>query len=295
MKILLIVFALLIPAVSQAASPEENYIAARDRAIKTLTAARKRGMPDKELMAQHTRSLAELETQLRRVVGASALKGFSQPGKINLEGLIDGDGDFGNLDGLLYTSTNNKTRIVTTTQTLLKDWLRVHSKWHEKGENVPQGMAPALRTGMFYTQALGGGAAYGIFAELPVGSDAGFTTAVLVARAQDIGSRNPRELVVASVRGPRVFIVSTEASAEIAKMPKCEAIWDDVKKKSEAAFEAYRESELKDKAIMDRQFKLEEESDAEYTRCFADGARADPNFKTLVAQAQAIVDGLPAK
>ena len=299
MKILVLIAALLMPLAAHdgadAASLQENYLAARDATIKTLAAASKRGVAIEKLDAQQVRALADLGRQLGRIVGAAALKDAAGEGKINLETLLQGDQDLGMLDGIAYVSKDGKTRTVVTTQNLLKAWLRVHSKWHEKGENVPQGMAPALRTAMFYTQALGGGAAYGIFAELPVGSDAGFTTAVLVARAQDIGPRNPRELVVAAVRGPRVFIVSTEASAEIAKMPKCEAIWDDVKKKSEAAFEAYRESELKDKAIMDRQFKLEEESDAEYTRCFADGARADPNFKTLVAQAQAIVDGLPAK
>ena len=291
--IAVVVTALLIPDAADAAAPEENYLAARDRSIKILAASRKRGTPDKQLAAQHTRALADLEQQLRRVIGTVALKGFAQPGKINLEGLVEGDQDFGMLDGLVYVSDDKKARIVVTTQDLLKSWLRAQRSG--KGERLPEGIAPALRFAPFYTRALGGGAAFGGFAEVPAWPDTGFASALLVARAQDIGPRNPRELIVALVRGQHVYIVSTDAAAAIAPMPECEALWPELKKKSDAAYEAYRASGMKDKGILDRLHKAEDETDAAYRRCFAERAPRDPNFKALVAQAKGIVDALPMK
>ena len=299
MKILVLIAALLMPLAAHdgahAASPEENYLAARDATIKTLAAASKRGVAIEKLDAQQARALADLGRQLGRIVGAAALKNAAGEGKINLETLLQGDQDLGMLDGIAYVSKDGKTRTVVTTQNLLKAWLRVHSKWHEKGENVPQGMAPALRTAMFYTQALGGGAAFGIFAEIPAGSDAGFTTALLMARAQDIGSRQPDELVVATIRGARVFIVTAPAAAALPPVPACEAVWPELEKKTKE-FDASSASNPREERILgQRRRKLEDDTDAAYRRCFADNAPRDHNFKTLVAQAQAIVDGLPVK
>lgn len=295
MTILLLIAALLMPSASHAASPEENYVAARDASIRTLAASRKRGTPDKAFAAQEARALADLEKQVRRIVGTVQLKGVAGPGKINLEGLTEGDLDFGMLDGLVYASADGKTRIVVSTQNLLKTWLREHGKFHIGGERMPQGMAPALRWAPFYTGALGGGAAFGGFAEIPVGTETGFATAQLVARAQDIGPRHPRELIVSLIRGPRVFIVSTETTAAIAPIAECEAVWPELKQKTDAAYAAYRASDMKDKTILDRLRQAEDEAYAAYRRCFAERAPRDPNYKTIVAQAQAIVDGLPLK
>jgi hypothetical protein len=297
MKALLAAAALAFaPAASQAASPEENYVAARNTHIRALAESRRRGVSDKELAAQHGRALADLDRQVRRLVGRTDLKGMAGQGRINLEGLMQGDQDFGMLDGLVYRSKDDKTRVVVTTQNLLKNWLRENRDARHQGETMPHGMAPALRWAPFYTRALGGGAAFGSFAELPVGTpDGGFATALLIARAQDIGPRNPRELVVAAIKGQRVFIVSAPAAAALAPIPDCEAIWPALKTKTDADYEAYRASGMKDKSILDRLHKAENEADANYTRCFAERAPRDANFKKLVAQAQAIVDALPAK
>lgn len=283
------------PSASQAASPEENYVAARDAQIKAMTASHKRGTAIKELAAQEAKALAQLEKQVSRIVGTAQLKGVSGAGKINLGGLIAGDMDTGMLDGMVYESSDGKTSIVVSTQNLLKNWLRENGNLRVGDEKMPQGMAPALRWAPFYTRALGGGAAFGGFAEIPVGTDSGYVTAQLMARAQDIGPRNPRVLVVSLIRGQRVFIVSTETAAAIAPIAECEAIWPALKKKTDAAFEAYRASDMKDKSILDRSHKEADEADAAYQRCFAERAPRDPNHKKIVAQAQAIVDGLPLK
>lgn len=294
-SIVLIAALLLFCGNAHAASPEENYFAARDGHIEALAAARKRGAPDKEIAAREKRALADLERQVRRLVGNVALKDAKGAGRINLEGLQQGDMEFGMLDGLVFEAKDGKSRTVVTTQNLLKNWLREHQNWW-RTNNVPQGVAPALRFAPFYTQALGGGAAFGSFGELSVGTpDGGFATALLIARAQDIGSRNPDELVVSVARGHRVFIVTAKAAAKIAPVAECEAMWPALKEKTDAAFEAYRASGMKDQGILDRSNKLSDDTDAAYMRCFAERAPKDANWKTLTAQAQAIADALPMK
>jgi hypothetical protein len=296
MKALLVLVALVLPGIGHAASPEENYVAARNAHIKALAAAGQRGAPDKEREAQQNRALADLEKQIRRLVGRTGLKDIKGDGRINLEGLIEGDMEFGMLDGLVYEAKDGKTRIVVTTQNLLKNWLAEHRAMRDRDVPIPQGMAPALRWAPFYTRALGGGAAFGSFAEIPVGgADGGFSTALLVARAQDIGPRSPRELVVPVIRGPRVFIVTAPAKAAIAAIPECEAIWPELKTKTDAGLAAYRASGMNDQTILERNRRMEDEADASYMRCFAERAPRDPNFKTIAAQAQAIVDALPVK
>lgn len=296
MKALVIAATLLFaPIASHAASPEENYLAARNAAIKTLAESSKRGTPDKQIASQQNRALSDLEKQIRRIIGSPQLKGVGPTAKINLEGLLEGDQEFGMLDGMLYMSANGRTRIVVTTQNLLKNWINDNRGFKDTGEQMPQGMAPALRWAPFYTRAFGSGAAVGGFAEIPVGTDTGFATALLVARAQDIGPRNPGELIVALVRGQRVFIVSAETSERIMPIAECEALWPALKAKADTAFEAYRASDIKDKSILDRQNKLSDDTDREYRRCFGERAARDVNYKKIVAQAQAIVDGLPMK
>jgi hypothetical protein len=145
MKALLVLIALVLPALGHAASPEENYVAARNAHIKALAAAGQRGAPDKEREAQQNRALADLEKQIRRLVGRTGLKDIKGDGRINLEGLIEGDMEFGMLDGLVYEAKDGKTRIVVTTQNLLKNWLAEHRAMRDRDVPIPQGMAPALR------------------------------------------------------------------------------------------------------------------------------------------------------
>src|SRR5262245_20429198 len=70
---------LLLAGVAHAASPEQDYVVARDAAIARLGTSFKR-LPQEQFTAQHTRALAALEQKLRKVVGPSEIKGFPAPG-----------------------------------------------------------------------------------------------------------------------------------------------------------------------------------------------------------------------
>ena len=188
MRFVVIALMLLIPETSQAASPEDSYIASRDRYVAKLSQADGRKVLE-SVLKQEESFRADLEKQLRRIVGPIVIQGFPSDGKSNLDALSKGDMGFGLLDGLVYASADGKTRVVVTTDALFAKWLRAHRNWWgSKVANVPQIVDAALKSNAFYTQALNGDAAVSQFAVLPIAktATATFAFAMLAGRSQDI-------------------------------------------------------------------------------------------------------------
>jgi hypothetical protein len=202
------------------------------------------------------------------------------------------------LDGLVYSTADDSSHIVVTTDVPLDHWLREHKDWWGPTvANVPQAVGAALKSEPFYTQALKTDAAIFKYAELPVSkpSKAKLAVAMLVARAQDLGPRTPDEVLVSVVQGSRVFVVSAPASAKIEPMPACLKIWETATRKAAAAQKAYVASQLKDEKLSEQSTRLEEQGDAAFRRCFAQQAKGHRSFPALTRQAQALVDLLPAQ
>ena len=297
MKSVLITLMLSI-STAAAASLEESYFANRDAYIDKLKPAEINVDVDEHVLKQEQTAREDLEKQLRRIVGPVEIKGFAGPGKSNLETLFKGDQGFGLLDGLLYSSADDKTHIVVSTNALLDRWLREHKDWWGLTvANVPQEVGAALKSEAFYTQALQTDAAVFKYAELPVAKPgaAKLASAMLVARAQDLGPRTPDELIVTVLQGGRVLVVSAPASARIEPMPACERIWQEAVRKSTAAQEAYAASEPKDEKLAEQSTRLEEEGDVAFRKCFAERAKSHGSFAALTGQAQALLDRLPVK
>ena len=68
MKALLITLLLVFPAVSQAASPEQDYLAARDAAVRKVAQSEKRKDSEEIQTKLHDAALADLEKRLRPIV-----------------------------------------------------------------------------------------------------------------------------------------------------------------------------------------------------------------------------------
>jgi hypothetical protein len=295
MKTILVALLLTIPVASYAASPEQTYLAARDAAIRKIEQSSKRKDSEDAQMKLHDAALAGLEKQIRPVVGPSEIKGFPSDGKINLSALSKGDMGYGTLDGLVYRSADERSSVTVTTEALLKVWLKAHRNWWRGLENAPEDVAKALRSNAFYTQSLDSDAAFSQFAELPILKPAnGLAVALLGYRAQDIGPSPANLIIVAAVRGGRVFLVSAAATATVEDMPACQPIWDDSVRKAAELFKKWEEGGRKNAAQFD-QTRIENEADAAYRKCFGERVKADPRFKTLTEQAQALLDALPAK
>ena len=296
MRMLLIALLLAAPAVSYAASAEQTYFSARDAAVRKIEQSEKRKESDDARMKMHDAALADLEKQLRTMIGPVEIKGFPADGKINLSTLFKSDQGYGALDALVYSSADEKTNITVTTDALLKAWIKAHRNWWPNLENVPQDVTKALQSEPFYTQALDSDAAFSRYAVLPVAKSAGgFTFAMLGSRAQDIGPRAPDLIVAAAVRGNRMFLVSTQANAKIEDMPACQPVWDESVRKAGEAFKTYETGGRKDENLLKQQSQIESDGDAAYRVCFGERLKADARFKTLTEQAQALLDSLPAK
>jgi hypothetical protein len=294
MKVLLTALLLLAPVAAAAASPEEAYFAARDGYIAKFSAIANIGEEDLEA---HQRARNELTGLLQPIVGPVAIKGLLPQGKTNLDSLFKGDEGFGLLDGLVFSSADDKTHVTITTDALLDHWLAEHKDWWgPKVANVPQEVAAALKSEAFYTQALMTDAAIMKYAELPVAkpAKASFAYAMLVARSQDVSPRVPDEVIVSVVGAGRVFVVSAPANAKINPIPACQEIRRRAERKTATAREAAA-SEPNDDRLPETSTRPEEEGDAVFRRCFAERAKRERFYAALTKQAQALVDRLPSR
>jgi hypothetical protein len=284
MKVLLI--ALLFSTAAHAATPEETYLAARDKYIAQFK-PKDGAAPDDKTNKAEARARADLEKQLRRIIAPpKGAQGKTRDGKLNLESLMDGDLGFGQLDALVFMLPA-ETRVTATTRSLLGAWLKGRQK-----DGIPAEANAALQSENFYTQAISSDAAVARFADVPVANPAGFATAMLAMRRQDIGLGTPQELIVALISGEKVYVVSAPATAEIAMIPACEAVWKEFESKAQTMYDKYRAGDLKDEKLFDEYTKTQEDGDVAMRKCFAERAKDAPFFAGLRKQAQGLVDRL---
>ena len=263
---------------SQAASPAQDYLAARDAYLQQFKDAK---FDDEPTRAAHDRARHDLEARLQLILGTVRIEGFAGP-KLNLDSLSEGDEGFGLLDGLVYASADEKGSIVVTTDELLDRWLVGHKTWWGDKEDMPAGTQAALTSEAFYTQALNTDAHFYKFADIPLGktADATFAYAALVGRAQDEGLETPDEIVVVLRRGGRTYVASAPAAAKVGAVPSCVRGWEKAQDRASAARD-------------DKGEALREEGYRAYRRCFAAQATHASYFPALVKQARGLIDILP--
>jgi hypothetical protein len=289
-------------------SPEDRYIASREAAIKTLKPLYDAGAMDDAGTKTEDAARADLEAQLRAILGPRDYAGFG-PGKLNLDSLYDGDEGFGALDGLRYDANIGKTgtaagvndagghyiepksHIIVTTQTLFGRWLRAHKEWWDKGvKNVPQQIGAALKDESFYTQAISTGAAVVKYNDLPIAKPAAatFAYAMLAGRTQSEIPEAADEVYASALANGKVYIAygSIEPAVQIAA---CDAIRADYNKRSNDAFEAFAQKSISKKAY-DKLGNLGQQGEDAFKRCFTGRGPKQPAFAGAVKQAQALLE-----
>ena len=267
------------PMTLVAASLEEKYFETRDNFIRQVST------PSSPEANSDERALSKLEKQLQMIIGPVDVVHFPKRGKINLETLEQGDGGFGQVDGLRFDSKDEL--LFVTTMGLLNSYLQQHKE-------LPTELGKLAKAEEFYSSVFNWDAAVTHFAEVPVRTtnDKSFAYAFLGLWAQDIGPFPPKTLFVFFANGDRVFVVSTEVQSNIDQIAECKDVWDGFKKKSDAASAAYQASELKDQKATDDTVRYEEEGFRAYCQCFEQRAKTEPFFKQLTKQAQTLVDNL---
>src|ERR1700682_3287108 len=109
MKALLIALLMTFPVGACAASPEDNYIAARDKYIAKLKTD---GEVDEKTAQQEEAARADLEGKLRAILGRVSIEGVPSDGKLNLDTLIEGGIGFGLIDGLTHQAADDAPRLI---------------------------------------------------------------------------------------------------------------------------------------------------------------------------------------
>lgn len=286
-----------------AASPEEAYLASRDRSIAKLRKLEAAGKAAGQAEADERKALQELGEKMEAIVGPVSAPGFQKLGKYSIETLFDGvetlfDGvGAAQLDGLAFAGDDDKSQLTVSTQGLAEAFLRAHRKAWAKGEKAPQSLREALASPYFYTLAVSPDASVEKYADLPIVKPAAATlaAAMLDLRSQDdaVGAL-PEEIIVAVVSGGRLYIASTPAKAKIESSPACEKIWSERQAEAKKAMDSYSASGRADEKDFEKYSKLQAESSAAFRRCFSEHAKSEKFFETLTQEAQALADRLAA-
>jgi hypothetical protein len=281
MRLLLALLFLLLPLTAFAASPEDDYIAAREKFIAQFKLNENEPVTDAISKAEE-QARATLEKQMQAVIGASGVKGAPAQGKLNLDSLITGDMGFGLLDGVVF-KLKGETQVLVTTRGLLTRWLKAEQEiWKTSPQHGPPAeIDAALRAENFYTQAMSHDAAVTRYAEIPVTEPNAY--AMLIAHQQDIGPVVPKEMIVAVLRGDRLFVWSAPAAVRTTMIPQCAAIWRKAERDAKAA------SARKDSP--DDAFEtIQQEGDAKMRACYGARAKSAAFFPALVKQARDLIE-----
>ncbi len=269
------------PMALVAASREETYFETRDNFIRQFEKA---SVPIDVLDEKDKHALAELEKQLKPIIGPVNVEGFPKEGKINLL-TLENDYGFGQIDGLRFSSEQEE--LFVTTDNILKKYLAGQPE-------LPKDLAELSKTGEFYVRAITAEAAVTYFAEIPVKSANGksYVHAFLGLTAQDIGPFIPKDIFVFVTNGNRILAVQSPAAAEITEIPQCRNEWERFAKKKSDAMEVYRSSGSNNQKASDESVQYEEQGFEAYHRCYDREAKNQKFFASLKKQAQSIVDRL---
>ncbi|MDX8466212.1 hypothetical protein RFM26_11015 [Mesorhizobium sp. VK23B] len=278
--------------VAFAASPEDDYIAARDKAISDIAALESSNAQVETLDAANTKAQADLEKRLSAILGPLSVKDFPATGTINLESLSASDIGFGMLDGLRYAKSDEGPSIVATTRGLVGRWLQSKADEDDESLRLPAGLDEALKLDAFYTQAIGADAAFvktlDFSLKKPEGAD--IAVARLGGWTQDVGPIYDQQVVVAVVKGDRVLIAEAPASPPVPKIAACEALWTAADATAQKFQETYQSSDLKDQQAYDSANAAWEKGDGDYRACMGERLPGEASFPALLAEAQALAD-----
>lgn len=280
-----------------AASPEDDYIAARDKAISDIAAQESSNAAVEALDAANEKARAELEKRLSALLGPLSVKDFPATGTINLESLSASDIGFGMLDGLRYAKSDEGPSIVATTRGLAERWLQSKADEDDESLKLPTNLGEALKLDGFYAQAIGSDAAFvktfDFALKKPEGAD--IAVARLGGWTQDVGPIYDQQVVVAVVKGDRVLVAEAPAAPAVPKIAACEALWTAADATAQKFQQAYQGSDLKDQQAYDSANAAWEKGDGDYRACMGERLPGDPAFPALLAQAQELADHMAGK
>lgn len=277
-----------------AAAPEDDYIAARDKAIAAIAAMDSASTPVETIDAANEKARADLETRLNALLGPFTVKDFPAAGTINLESLSSSDVGFGMLDGLRH-GTDEGPSIVASTRGLVERWLQARAAEADADLKLPASFDAALKLDSFYTQAIGSDAAFTDTLHFAVKKPEGADIAIarLGGWAQDVGPNYDQRVVVTVVKGNSVLIAEASATPPIPKIAACDAVWTAADTAAQKL--AKQATDDSDEGTSDAANAAWEKGDNDFRACMGKNLPAEAAYPALLAQAQALADTMAGK
>lgn len=287
----------LFAGTSHAASPEDAYLAARDKYVAQFKAMEKAKVNSDKIDAAHTKAIADLEEKLRGIVGEVSVKGFPSAGKINLESLTDAEVGYGMLDGMTFSDgKEDSPQLVVTTRYLLDKWLAAAAKEKDKSNRISPELTSALQSDQFYTSSVGSDATYTRDANLEIAAPPGvdLVRAILGGWGQDVGPNQDYWMIVTVIKGGKVYIGSMKPKSKVGEIAACQAIWTQWQQKAEKMRAAAAAARGK-KAVEASDDKAEEKADRDFHACMVERAPKESFYPLLVGEAQQFIDRIAGK
>jgi hypothetical protein len=269
--------------ISRAASPEAEYLAARNRA--NAVEQKAQAASSEPSAAQEARLWSDIKAPLRLLVGSDPPKGFSGPATINPEKLLYGDIGSQSLAGFRWAAKDRVGSVLVTTYGLLRRWLYSERPEHLNA-NIPTDLKSALRTNSFYTQAITLYYPVTIIEPLSIQTPAGAKDvfAQLMDAPRDKSSGVPNIAIVLR-KGDRVCIGLVEAKTHITPFPDCGSARRALEKQPFGA-------PLNDQKAIDEADRVEAEAEARFRICWTDQIDRQRILPALTKEAQHIADDL---
>ncbi|MGQ0444577.1 MAG: hypothetical protein ACT4O2_05485 [Beijerinckiaceae bacterium] len=323
---LLMIAVLAFTSAAWAASPEQDYFAARDQYVKKLERFARRNPSETALDKARERALADLEKRLRRIVGSVVFKGLAKGefvakgeidrGAINMGGLgahrdyldLEGLGLKGRLDGLVFVGDRGFGQIVVTTDSLFHSWLRDPDRWWKDKQKTPPDADSALLDEGFYTDAIPSESSnhhyydsWAKYAEIPIGKPAGASFASAQLGQWGTASSPRWEVIVALRQDGKIFLANGLAESNIGNIPACDKVLKDSKDRAETAVDVARgatrdpnksaaEVDAKVHDFLEERQRVLERGQADFHACFNERAPREAFFADLKREAQALAD-----
>lgn len=288
----------LLATAAVAATAEETYWAARDKAVAQIKQRQAANADDAQTQKIEEAALNDLQKRLVAIVGPVAVKGFPSQGKINLQTLGSEIGaDM--LDGLVFSTPsdiNDSPSLVVSTRTLTQKWLSARAAEADANLRVPAGLEAALRDDSFYSFGIGSDAAFsqasGFDIAKPAGAD--FAFAALGRWSQDIGPSPLDQIVVAVVKGERVLVADVTTKTPVPEIPACKAIWDQAFAKADQLNKLYQASGQKNQKAFDDSEKASAQGDNDWIACVRQREKGEKVFPALLGEAQDLANRMAA-
>ena len=280
-----------LPLAAVAGQADDDYIAARDKAVAALTAAEKAGVNPDDLYKRDETALAELQKRMAALLGPLTFKGLNAPPSFSPGTLLDGQMESGEPDGLRFSDADFTTRLLVSPEPVFTSWLAARAREENAPPALASGIKGAMATDIFYTDAISSDAAFTLYAPLPVAAVDGETVyAALGLFSQDVTANQvPDSIVITRIANGRVIIGATEAKVAIKAVPACDQVWKTYAAKAKTLRAAAQKSKKEDDPRWDDASRAEDEGSAAYRACFAKEAKSQPFFAGAVARAEALL------